>query len=134
MMTALSTYIFLLQDSCIHTVTNIKINPGINMLKKWATSTLDKTVGGSCSGSPTRTSFVVPYCSGMRLSISVHWQACQQQPHQNIYKKKIAICLTIQYHKFKFNSFPHMAGSRTIAHNFFFSRITILGFLAPPSI
>ena len=46
-------------------------------------STLDTTVGGSCSGSPTSTSFVAAYCSGIRLSISVHWQACQQQQSLN---------------------------------------------------
>ena len=50
--------------------------------------TLDKTVGGSCSGSPTRTSFVAPYCSGMRLSISVHWHACQQQNNNNNLTRK----------------------------------------------
>ena len=46
-------------------------------------STLDTTVGGSCSGSPTSTSFVAAYWSGIRLSISVHWQACQQQQSLN---------------------------------------------------
>jgi len=49
--------------------------------QKCKCSTLDRTVGGSCSGSPTRTSFVAPYWSGMRLSISVHWQACHSSSH-----------------------------------------------------
>lgn len=46
--------------------------------------TVDSTVAGSCSGSPTRTSLLQPYCSGTRHSSSVHWVAYVKEIFNNI--------------------------------------------------
>ena len=43
----------------------------LQLLKGRSLNTFDRTVGGSCSGSPTIISLVMPSCNGIKQSISV---------------------------------------------------------------
>jgi len=46
--------------------------------------TCESTVGGSCSGSPTSISLEQPYCSGISVSNSTAWVACNMGRKQYV--------------------------------------------------